>query len=255
MLNIEYYKDELKEIIIRNIGIDSITGKPKMCDELFCLDCVFKDQDACSPKKVEQWLQSEHVEQVDWSKVEVDTPILVRNTEKEEWQKRHFARFKNGKVYAWYDGLTSWSTAGEDDVNFWKYAKLAESEEYMNNSQIIEQLESIKQNALEFTRQKDASEVWSKDVEALDEAINVLSSNGWIPCSERLPEEETDYLCCYEYTIIGGTHEGEKFKDYGVFYYDGYKWIKYWETINKKNIQVVAWQPLPEPYEEEPEDE
>ena len=26
MLNIEYYKDELKEIIIRNIGINAITG-------------------------------------------------------------------------------------------------------------------------------------------------------------------------------------------------------------------------------------
>ena len=76
-------------------------------------------------------------------------------------------------------------------------------------------------------------------------------NNGWIPCSERLPEEETDYLCCYEYEI-GGTQE--KFKDYGVFYYDGYKWIKYWETINKKNIQVVAWKQL-EPYEEEQEDE
>ena len=77
-----------------------------------------------------KWLFSEYKEpEVDWSKVKVDTPILVRNTEKEEWQKRHFARFKNGKVYAWYDGLTSWSTAGEDDVNFWKYAKLAESEE------------------------------------------------------------------------------------------------------------------------------
>ena len=35
MLNIEYYKDELKEIIIRNIGINAITGKPKMCDDLF----------------------------------------------------------------------------------------------------------------------------------------------------------------------------------------------------------------------------
>lgn len=83
----------------------------------------------------------------------------------------------------------------------------------------------------------------------------VDKNNGWIPCSERLPEEEKDYLCCYEYTEIGGTHKGEKFKDYGVFYHDGYKWIKYWETINKKNIQVVAWQPLPEPYREEQEDE
>lgn len=76
----------------------------------------------------------------------------------------------------------------------------------------------------------------------------------WISCSERLPEDETDYLCCYEYTEIGGTHEEEKFKDYGVFYYNGYKWIKYWETINKKNIQVVAWQPLPELYKEEDEE-
>ena len=128
MLNIEYYKDELKEIIIRNIGINAITGKPKMCDDLFCLDCVFNDRDACSPKKVEQWLQSEHVEQVDWSKVKVDTPILVKDTEEGEWQKRHFSGVKNGKVYAWHDGLTSWSAIGGCERS-WKYAKLAESEE------------------------------------------------------------------------------------------------------------------------------
>ena len=128
MLNIEYYKDELKEIIIRNIGINAITGKPKMCDELFCLDCVFKDQDACSPKKVEQWLQSEHVEQVDWSKVKVDTPILVKDTEDDEWHRRYFAKFEYGKVCAWHDGLTSWSAMGER-ARSWKYAKLAESEE------------------------------------------------------------------------------------------------------------------------------
>ena len=132
MLNIEYYKDELKEIIIRNIGIDSITGKPKMCNELFCLDCVFKDQDCCSPKKVEQWLQSEHVEQVDWSKVEVDTPILVRESEQNPWLKRYFAKFKNGKVYAWNGGKTSWSIEDKIDMLCWKYAKLAESEEWEN---------------------------------------------------------------------------------------------------------------------------
>lgn len=132
MLNIEYYKDELKEIIIRNIGIDSITGKPKMCNELFCLDCVFKDQDCCSPKKVEQWLQSEHVEQVDWSKVEVDTPILVRESEQNPWLKRYFAKFKNGKVYAWDGGKTSWSIEDKIGMLCWKYAKLAESEEWEN---------------------------------------------------------------------------------------------------------------------------
>lgn len=98
----------------------------------------------------------------------------------------------------------------------------------------------------------DLRECLKKLEDMQEDTIKLIDkNNGWIPCSERLPEDETDYLCCYEYTEIGGTHEGEKFKDYGVFYYDGYKWIKYWETINKKNIQVVAWQPLPEPYEEE----
>lgn len=129
MLNIEYYKDELKEIIIRNIGINAITGKPKMCDDLFCLDCVFNDRDACSPKKVEQWLQSEYVEQVDWSKVKVDTPILVKRSKEAEWERRYFAKFVDGKVYAWMGGATSWTADSEYRMNFWNYAKLAESEE------------------------------------------------------------------------------------------------------------------------------
>lgn len=82
MLNIEYYKDKLKKLGIINLdNLALVQGQPNVCDELFCLDCVFKDQDGCSPKKVEQWLQSEHVEQVDWSKVKVDTPIYVRDCE------------------------------------------------------------------------------------------------------------------------------------------------------------------------------
>ena len=129
MLNIEYYKDELKEIIIRNIGINAITGKPKMCDDLFCLDCVFNDRDACSPKKVEQWLQSEHVEQVDWSKVKVDTPILVKRSKEAEWERRYFAKFVDGKVYAWMGGATSWTADSEYRMNFWEYAKLAQIED------------------------------------------------------------------------------------------------------------------------------
>lgn len=130
MTNEEFYKDELKKIIIRNIGIDAVTGNPKMCDELFCLNCVFKDRDECSPKKVEQWLFSEYEEpEVDWSKVKVDTPILVKDILKSEWIKRYFAKYENGRVYVWKEGKTSWSAVNEHDVNFWKYAKLAESEE------------------------------------------------------------------------------------------------------------------------------
>ena len=64
--------------------------------------------------------------ETDWSKVKVDTPILVKNSEDKMWRKRHFAKYKNGNVYAWSDGLTSWTAY---DMMAWKYAKLAESEE------------------------------------------------------------------------------------------------------------------------------
>lgn len=63
---------------------------------------------------------------VDWSKVEVDTPILVRDGEDEEWIKQHFAECDGKVVCAWRAGKTSWT---EDCVMGWNYAKLAESEE------------------------------------------------------------------------------------------------------------------------------
>lgn len=72
------------------------------------------------------WLMEEYEEpEVDWSKVEVDTPILVRQGEKGQWLERHFAKYENGNVYAWVDGQTSWT--GADEIK-WKYAKLAEGE-------------------------------------------------------------------------------------------------------------------------------
>ena len=64
--------------------------------------------------------------EIDWSKVEVDTPILVRHRLDEEWEKRHFVKYENGDVYAWDHGRTSWTTG---NVTYWKYAKLAESNE------------------------------------------------------------------------------------------------------------------------------
>ena len=64
--------------------------------------------------------------EVDWSKVEVDTPILVKNTENEEWNKRYFARYENGTIYAWGDGRTSWTVYDSDVTLGWNYAKLAE---------------------------------------------------------------------------------------------------------------------------------
>lgn len=63
---------------------------------------------------------------VDWSKVKVDTPVLVKAYEQADWEKRYFAYFKDGRVYAWLCGTTSWSADNDEDVMSWDCAKLAE---------------------------------------------------------------------------------------------------------------------------------
>lgn len=76
-----------------------------------------------------EWLNSEYKEPpVDWSKVAVDTPILVRDIESDVWTRRYFAKYEDNTVYAWDGGATSWSV-DFDNVCDWGMAKLAESEE------------------------------------------------------------------------------------------------------------------------------
>lgn len=69
---------------------------------------------------------AEYLGIIDWSKVKVDTPILVKQYEQDEWEKRHFAYFKDERVYAWLCGATSWSADYEGDTTDWNFAKLAE---------------------------------------------------------------------------------------------------------------------------------
>lgn len=135
MLNIEKYKEMLIDTEVINITkLAVINDKPVECRECYCSECHCSECDFggkkdCKPY-LEEWLFSEYEEpEVEWSKVKVDTPILVREYESSEWTKRYFAKFVDGKVYAWGDGATSWTADGEYDVTSWNCAKLAESEE------------------------------------------------------------------------------------------------------------------------------
>ena len=60
----------------------------------------------------------------DWSKVEVDTKVLVRDYDNSEWIPRHFAQYKNGRVYTWNNGHTSFTRRDEEDYVFYYQAKL-----------------------------------------------------------------------------------------------------------------------------------
>lgn len=68
---------------------------------------------------------AEYLGIVDWSKVKVDTPILV-SLDDETWLCRYFAAFKNGIVYTWSGGATSWSVRKREYQDAWSLAKLAE---------------------------------------------------------------------------------------------------------------------------------
>ena len=87
-----------------------------VCDQCKMLQTIWLLEDYKEPEGPE----------VDWSKVKVDTPILIRDYEGQEWARRYFAKYENETIYAWDGGRTSWTG---DGVTEWKYAKLAESEE------------------------------------------------------------------------------------------------------------------------------
>lgn len=70
-------------------------------------------------------LDFKKVYDVDWSKVEVDTKILVSNSG-DVWYKKYFAKYENGKVCTFIGGATSFSSGGY--FISWKYAKLYEEE-------------------------------------------------------------------------------------------------------------------------------
>ena len=131
MTNKEKYGNKIIELAIDEGALALKNGEPAPCAKIKCEDCDYGKSDSCggSEYKFREWLNSEYVEPpVDWSKVAVDTPILVRDREKEAWRKRHFAKYENGIVFAWGNGLTSWS-AHRSNVVGWGMAKLAESEE------------------------------------------------------------------------------------------------------------------------------
>ena len=127
MTNEEFYKEKMYDAIAESIAV-SEDGKIAICKQITCENCIFrkKQRTVSCITQMAEWLKQEYVEQVDWSKVKVDTPIYVRDNENSPWLPRHFARYENGKVYVWYGGSTSFTENEDFSCN---YAKLAESEE------------------------------------------------------------------------------------------------------------------------------
>ena len=130
MTNYENQKEKIDAILNNNdnIAIDIDTNKITACRSLTCSKCLFfNEHDGCYRNTI-KWLLTEYKEpEIDWSKVPIDTPVLVSNNKK-SWYNRYFAGIDDAdRLLIFPDGRTSWSNKGRGYMILpYKYIKLAE---------------------------------------------------------------------------------------------------------------------------------
>lgn len=100
---------------------------------------------------------------------------------------------------------------------------------------------------------------YEQDVDYLERIYGAEEyKDGWIPCNERLPEESGYYLVTYHDCSNGNFLP--KYDDIYVrrLHYQISEWFTGWNyprNVSNRvehdcHKEVIAWQPLPEPYEE-----
>lgn len=139
MTNYEHYKKQIEKFtrMGQKVAVEKDTNEIIPCTDIVCSGCLFGPCDGCTKKSM-AWADAEYIEpEVDWSKVPIDTPVLVSD-DKKIWVRRHFATpaLKNDDpftVRTFVDGKTEWSSTAmrEEELEScerWRYAKLAKGE-------------------------------------------------------------------------------------------------------------------------------
>ena len=111
-------------------------------------------------------------------------------------------------------------------------------------------IDALKKKRIEtMEKGQDVNLIW----ECLDAVAQLPSAQQWIPCSERLPEENGRYLVTRGLNACGSLWNRVYIVNYSNLM--GLKKEKIWwdGNVGKSDFQtyedVLAWQPLPEPYE------
>ncbi len=91
---------------------------------------------------------------------------------------------------------------------------------------------------------------WTEETaKAIELGIQALKENTWIPCSERMPEDESYILVSFENATMPDIARYEENDEGGTFYPGDDE-----ESYSSYGLFVNAWMPLPEPYRKEAQD-
>lgn len=135
MKNKKKFKKELYDLLCAggSLAVDQ-NGNPVSCNAISCDYCkMHSGFYPCSYLR-EEWLEAEYVEpEVDWSKVPIDTKVLVKDFNNVEWTPRYFAGLnENGEKTTWRSGGTSF-TMSDYPKSVWRYMKLYKEDENNEN--------------------------------------------------------------------------------------------------------------------------
>ena len=116
---------------------------------------------------------------------------------------------------------------------------------------IAEIMEDIKDRSLhdDPATPEDYAEGYDEGIR--NAAVIVLqmpSAQRWIPCSERMPEEDGQYLITVKYKHVNDSYE-DIYAEHGDFYYG--RWDMFCFGHCGEVEDILAWCELPEPWEEE----
>lgn len=112
MKNKEKFAKEIIEIAATGSSIAMCDGVLRECRGLCCSQCDFSSDELCD-EKIKEWAESEYVEpryETDWSKVPVDTPVLIKGAVD---NRRYFSKLlPDERLAVFRNGRTSWSSHG-----------------------------------------------------------------------------------------------------------------------------------------------
>ena len=95
--------------------------------------------------------------------------------------------------------------------------------------------------------------LYAMQIVPMRQVINIINGQPkvgeWIPCSERMPDDGIDVLVWFEYFRYGNYNR--LFQTTGISFTNNGNWSGFVNVGSGwKQLRIIAWMPMPEPYKE-----